>query len=97
MRSRPLTTCLCRHRPAQVLTGTDASEQRMDQIASSGDLGRFAFIHLATHGIIDEISPERSAVILTQTGLPDPLLQVLNKRPVFDGQLTARDRAGMET
>ena len=31
------------------------------------------FIHLATHGVIDEAIPQRSAVILTQTGLPDPL------------------------
>jgi len=30
-------------------------------------------------------------VILTQTGLPDPLDQVLNHRPVYDGRLTMRE------
>ncbi len=52
---------------------------------------RFSFIHLATHGVIDEAIPQRSAVILTQTGLPDPLEQVMNDKPVFDGRLTVRE------
>src|SRR5262249_8036054 len=56
-----------------------------------GELGRFAFIHLATHGVIDEAIPHRSAVILTQTGLPDPLDQVLNHQPVYDGRLAMRE------
>jgi len=30
-------------------------------------------------------------VILTQTGLPDPLAQVLNHQPVFDGRLSVRE------
>jgi CHAT domain-containing protein len=60
-------------------------------MASSGELGRFSFIHLATHGVIDEAIPQRSAVILTQTGLPDPLEQVINHKPVFDGRLTVRE------
>ncbi len=30
-------------------------------------------------------------MILTQTGLPDPLEQVLNKKPVFDGRLVVRE------
>ncbi len=40
---------------------------------------------------IDEAVPARSAVILTQTGLPDPLEQVLNHKPVFDGRLLVRE------
>jgi CHAT domain-containing protein len=60
-------------------------------MAVAGDLRRFAFIHLATHGVIDEAIPQRSAVILTQTGLPDPLEQVLSHRPVYDGRLTVRE------
>ncbi len=35
--------------------------------------------------------PARSAAILTQTGLPDPLQQVLNHKPVFDGRLSVRE------
>ncbi len=41
--------------------------------------------------MIDEDVPARSAVILTQTGLPDPLEQVLNHKPVFDGRLSVRE------
>ncbi|MFI5457296.1 MAG: CHAT domain-containing protein [Isosphaerales bacterium] len=60
-------------------------------MAVSGELRQFGFIHLATHGVIDEDMPARSAVILTQTGLPDPLEQALNHKPVFDGRLTVRE------
>ena len=41
-------------RPCQALLGTDASEPELDRLAASGELGRFGFIHLATHGVIDE-------------------------------------------
>jgi hypothetical protein len=75
-------------RPAHVLTGTDASEPALEQLAASGELGRFGFIHLATHGVIDQDFPQQSAVILTQAGLPDPLEQVLSHKPVYDGRLT---------
>jgi CHAT domain-containing protein len=78
-------------RPTRVLLGADASESELDRIAGSGDLGRFGFIHLATHGVIDEDLPIRSAVILTQTGLPDPLQQALSNKPVFDGRLSVRE------
>ncbi len=78
-------------RPIKALLGSSASEPELDRLAASGDLGRFGFIHLATHGVIDEATPQRSAVILTQTGLPDPLEQVLNKKPVYDGRLVVRE------
>jgi CHAT domain-containing protein len=78
-------------RPTRALLGTDASEPELDHLAASGELGRFGFIHLATHGVIDEAIPQRSAVILTQTDLPDPLTQVLNHKPAFDGRLSVRE------
>ena len=78
-------------RPARILLGADASEPELDRLAASGELGRFGFIHLATHGVIDEDVPARSAVILTQTGLPDPLEQALSHQPVFDGRLSVRE------
>ena len=78
-------------RPTRALLGADASEPELDRLAAAGELGRFAFIHLATHGVIDEGVPARSAVILTQTGLPDPLEQALDHRPVFDGRLSVRE------
>jgi CHAT domain-containing protein len=73
------------------LLGSDASESELDRLAAAGELGKFGFIHLATHGVIDEGVPTRSAVILTQTGLPDPLEQTLNHKPVFDGRLSDRE------
>ena len=78
-------------RPTRILLGADASEQELDRLAASGGLVRFGFIHLATHGVIDEGVSTRSAVILTQTGLPDPLEQVLHHKPVFDGRLLVRE------
>ncbi len=74
-------------RPSRILLAADASEPELDQLAASGELGRYGFIHLATHGVIDEAVPSRSAVILTQTELPDPLEQALSHKPVFDGRL----------
>ncbi len=78
-------------RPTHALLGADASESELDRLAASGELACFGFIHLATHGVIDEAIPQRSAVILTQTGLPDPLTQVLNKKAVYDGRLAVRE------
>ncbi len=78
-------------RPTRALLGTDASEPELDRLATANELRQFAFIHLATHGVIDEGIPTHSAVILTQTGLPDPLEQVMNHKPVFDGRLLVRE------
>jgi CHAT domain-containing protein len=78
-------------RPTRILLGAEASEPALDRLAASAELGKFAFIHLATHGVIDESMPTRSAIILTQTGLPDPLEQALNHKPVFDGRLSVRE------
>jgi len=78
-------------RPTRIFLGPDTSEQELSGLASSGQLGRFGFIHLAAHGVIDEAVPQRSAVILAQTDLPDPLEQVLNHKPAFDGRLTVRE------
>jgi CHAT domain-containing protein/tetratricopeptide (TPR) repeat protein len=78
-------------RPTTALLGVDASEPELDRLAAADQLKQFAFIHMATHGVIDEENPERSAVILTQTGLPDPLEQALNHKPIFDGRLLVRE------
>jgi CHAT domain/PDZ domain len=78
-------------RPTRTLLGTDASEPELHSLAESGGLSQYAYIHLATHGTIDEAIPQRSAVILTQIDLPDPLTQVLNHKPAFDGRLSVRE------
>src|SRR5262249_10005184 len=79
------------HRPTRILLGADAGEPELDRMATSGELGRFGFLHLATHGVIDQTVPTRSAMILTQVGLPDPLQRALLHQPVFDGRLTVRE------
>jgi tetratricopeptide (TPR) repeat protein len=78
-------------RPTRALLGSDASEPELDRITGSGELGHYGFIHLATHGVIDEDLPARSAGILTQTGLLDPLQQALRNKPVFDGRQSVRE------
>jgi hypothetical protein len=78
-------------RPTRALFGAGASEPELDRVATSGELARYGFIHLATHGVINEAVPARSAVILSQTGLPDPLQQALSHQPVFDGRLSVRE------
>jgi tetratricopeptide (TPR) repeat protein len=78
-------------RPTRTLLSADASEPELDRLAGAGELGRYGFIHLATHGVVDEAIPARSAVILTLAGLPDPLEQVLHHRPAYDGRLSVRE------
>ncbi len=78
-------------RRVRALFEAEASEPELERIASSRELGKYGFIHLATHGVINEDVPARSAIILTQTGLPDPLEQALAKKPVFDGRLSVRE------
>jgi CHAT domain-containing protein/tetratricopeptide (TPR) repeat protein len=52
----------------RLLTGPRASERSLDQLVASGELGTFRFLHFATHGVLDDRRPMRSALILA----PDP-------------------------
>ncbi|MFO0889252.1 MAG: CHAT domain-containing tetratricopeptide repeat protein [Isosphaeraceae bacterium] len=78
-------------RPTRSLLGADASEATLHSISASGELSRYGFVHLATHGVIDQDIPARSAVILTQTGLPDPAEPAGTHQPAFDGRLLVRE------
>jgi CHAT domain-containing protein len=76
------------------LLGSDASEQRLDHLRQAGKLKTFRILHFATHGQADNEAPGRSALILAQDRLPDPLEQVRQNRHPYDGRLTvARIRA----
>ena len=79
--------------PAETLLGLKASEQALWERADNGRLASYRYIHLATHGRIDDLFPQRSAIVLTQVGLPDALVQVRNNRPVFDGQISVSEIA----
>jgi hypothetical protein len=72
-----------------VLADSEASEQRLYDLAKSGELGKYRYLHLATHGTVDDRFPLRSAIILSRDRLPDPDKQLDAGLPVFDGRLTA--------
>jgi CHAT domain-containing protein/Tfp pilus assembly protein PilF len=75
-------------RPVQLL-GSQASEQRLEELAASGRLKEYAYLHMATHGVLDPQVAMHSALILAQDNLPDPLERVLAGKKAYDGRLTA--------
>lgn len=81
------------HRTATALVGTDASEVALFDMARSGELAHFSLLHFATHALVDHDVPSRSALILSQVGLPDPLEAALNRDRVYDGVVTADEIA----
>jgi CHAT domain-containing protein/tetratricopeptide (TPR) repeat protein len=76
---------------ASLLTGSEASEQSLTRMATSGELARFRFMHFATHGVLDDRNMLKSALILAQDQLPNSLAQVLEGKRPTDGRLTAAD------
>jgi CHAT domain-containing protein len=70
------------------LLGSEASEQRLDELARGGQLKAFRLLHLATHGLVDEQTPGRSRLLLARDRLPDPLQQARSGRKVYTGELT---------
>jgi CHAT domain-containing protein len=75
--------------PFRLLADSDASEQELDRLAGSKELASYRYIHLATHGDLDDRLPLQSAVILARDRLPDPLKQLEAGKPVYTGRLTA--------
>lgn len=51
---------------AQMLLGVDASERMIVELADRRELADFDVVHLATHALIDNSGPERSALVLSQ-------------------------------
>ncbi len=73
---------------ASILLGPAASEQELVRMAQAGVLQSYDIIHLATHALIDDQRPERSALILSLTELPDPMVSVIAGERIYDGMLT---------
>jgi CHAT domain-containing protein len=71
------------------LLGSEAGEQQLEQLATTGRLQEYPFLHLATHGVLNPQIAMHSALILSQDKLPDPLQQVLAGKRAYDGRLTA--------
>jgi CHAT domain-containing protein len=74
---------------AEVLLGSQASEQELDRLAAAGRLRQFRFLHFATHGQIDPVSASRSALLLANDRLPDDVEQARKGQKVYTGRLTA--------
>lgn len=78
-------------RHATVLLGTDASEQALVDLAESNSLRDYQVVHIATHTLIDPDQPERSALVLSQVGLPDPGEAAIAGRRVQTGMVSVKD------
>jgi CHAT domain-containing protein len=76
---------------AGILLDSDASEQKLYEKSRNNELGKYRYIHLATHGLANSERPLQSAIELAKDQLPDPDKQLIAGIPVFDGRLTAED------
>lgn len=68
---------------ATVFVGAEASEER---VTSSEAVRAASTLHLATHGLVDELRPDRTAILLTATPGYDGFLHTFE---VFDLDLAA--------
>jgi hypothetical protein len=75
--------------PVTLLTDSEASEQRLAELAQDGTLAGVRYLHLATHGTVDWDFPLRSAIILSRDHLSDLPQQADAAPPQYDGRLTA--------
>jgi CHAT domain-containing protein/tetratricopeptide (TPR) repeat protein len=74
-----------------LLSDSLASEQKLYDLAKSGDLGKYRYLHFGTHGKADERFPLHSYLNLSLDNLPDPGKQLDAGLPVFDGKLSAEE------
>jgi CHAT domain-containing protein/Tfp pilus assembly protein PilF len=72
----------------RLLLGSEASEQRLDQLAAAGKLKDYRLLHFATHGALDSDTPARSALLLATDRLPDAERQAREGQKVYTGRLT---------
>jgi CHAT domain-containing protein len=73
---------------ATVLAGAAASEPGLDALRKAGALKTFRYLHLATHGEVNDEKAFESALILAQDrAAPAPLPRA--GEPFLDGRLTA--------
>jgi len=74
---------------SRVLTKQNANEQMLDQIADSGELAKYRYLHFATHGVLDDQRPMHSALILAPDRNLDRRDRELPGSNAADGRLTA--------
>src|SRR5262249_55779326 len=70
---------------------SQASEQTLFDLASSGKLKQYRYLHLATHGKMDAFNELQTCLYLARDTLPDVSTQLNSDSPLFDGRLTAAE------
>jgi tetratricopeptide (TPR) repeat protein len=77
---------------ATLLLGSDASEQRLRELAATGKFSSYRLLHLASHGEASSARPEQTALILAQDrllpGSAAGAQDVLAGKKPLDGRLT---------
>lgn len=73
------------------LLGTEASEQRLVELARADELRQFRVLHLATHALVDPERPEQSCLLLSRVDLPDALEAAEKGERIYDGLLTVKE------
>lgn len=74
-----------------LLLGADASEETLVRLAGSESLQGFSIIHMATHALVDDARPERSALVFSRVNLPDPVESAMAGTRIYDGLVTAEE------
>jgi CHAT domain-containing protein len=74
---------------APALLDSEASQQQLLELNAAGELKRYRYLHLATHGEIDVARPMRSRLLLSRDQLPDPYDRARQGQPPLQGELTA--------
>jgi tetratricopeptide (TPR) repeat protein len=72
------------------LLGSQASEQKLADLAERGELKKYRYLHFATHGEVNSHVAFQSAIILAQGQLPEPA-EALRGKNFIDGRLTAAE------
>jgi len=76
---------------AWVLLGPDASESMLTALVTGGEMRTFRTIHFATHTLIDDTRPERSAIVLSQVDHSRHSAATPRHHAIRDGLVTAQD------
>jgi CHAT domain-containing protein/tetratricopeptide (TPR) repeat protein len=79
---------------ATTLLGTQASTKALTALVRSGEITRFRTLHFATHALIDDRTPERSGLVLSQVYDRDRAGAAGDENPDKDGILRMKQIVG---
>lgn len=75
---------------ATILVDGDASEQKLEELRQSGELSKYRYLHLATHGAANSAQAFESTLYLSRDKLPKEFVLKENE-PFINGELSARE------